>query len=79
MRPERWPAAGTGGQTHQDLPRVPKSFFSGVMGSALEVLGIKRQYASNSFVPADETDRKNEGFAAVSRVRVRHISSRRWK
>ena len=58
MRPERWPAAGTGGQTHQDLPRVPKSFFSGVEGSALEVLGIKRQYASNSFVPADETDRK---------------------
>lgn len=69
MRPERWPAAGTRGQTHQGLTRLPKSFFSGVMGSALEVLGIKQQYASNSFMPADKSSRI-EGFVVVFCVRL---------
>lgn len=64
MRPERWPAAGTRGQAHQDPARVPRSFLSGVMGSALEVLGIKQQYASSSFIPADKSS-TDEGFVMV--------------
>lgn len=75
MRPERWPAAGTRGQTHQDLTRVPKSFFSGVMGSALEVLGIKQHF--NSFMPTDKSSR-DEGFVS-DYLTDAHFSRCRWK
>lgn len=36
-----------------------KFFFSGVMGSALEVLRMKQQYASNSFMAANKTGMKD--------------------
>lgn len=74
--PERWPAAGTRGQTHQDMNCVPKSFFAGEMESALGALGIKQQYAFQFIYVCRYCEGgRDERFEVVFCVRLPNRSS----